>query len=184
MAIGPDQKVTTTGLMGEKPTMPKAPDLSALGKGQPQQTKEQAPAPIAKRPESQEPNIEGKVAGLPKELLAKVDSFLADPEVNEAMQKIAPESASMIAKFKGNESIVALPEKALAMWAVEKYPRENIQESFMDFITELSEVQADSTNVPPDMATQTDSMMGEDSSADPNITPEMEAIDQGQEELA
>ena len=184
MAIGPDQRTTTTGLMGEKPTMPKAPDLSALGKGQPQQTKEQAPAPIAKRPESQEPNIEGKVAGLPKELLAKVDSFLADPEVNEAMQKIAPESASMIAKFKGNESIVALPEKALAMWAVEKYPRENIQESFMDFITELSEVQADSTNVPPDMATQTDSMMGEDSSADPNITPEMEAIDQGQEELA
>ena len=184
MAIGPDQKVTTTGLMGEKPTMPKAPDLSALGKGQPQQAAPQKPAPIAKRPEPQEPNIEGKVAGLPKELLAKVDSFLADPEVNEAMQKIAPENASMIAQFKGNENIVALPEKALAMWAVEKYPRENIQESFMDFITELSEVQSDDTNVPPDMATQTDSMMGEDPNADPNITPEMDAIDQGQEELA
>ena len=99
------------------------------------------------------------------------------------MQKIAPENANMIAQFKGNESIVALPEKALAMWAVEKYPRENIQESFMDFITELSEVQSDDTNVPPDMATQTDSMMGEDPNADPNITPEMEAIDQGQEEL-
>ena len=54
----------------------------------------------------------------------------------------------------------------------------------MDFITELSEVQSDDTNVPPDMATQTDSMMGEDPNADPNITPEMEAIDQGQEELA
>ena len=183
MAIGPDQKVTTTGLMSDNKAPVKAPDLSALGKGQPQQVASQKAAPIAKRPEPQEPNIEGKVAGLPKELLAKVDSFLADPEVNEAMQKIAPENANMIAQFKGNESIVALPEKALAMWAVEKYPRENIQESFMDFITELSEVQSDDTNVPPDMATQTDSMMGEDPNADPNITPEMEAIDQGQEEL-
>jgi len=184
MAIGPDQKVTTTGLMGEKPTMPKAPDLSALGKGQPQQAAPQKPAPIAQRPKPQEPNIESKVAGLPRELLAKVDSFLADPEVNEAMQQIAPENASMIAQFKGNENIVALPEKALAMWAVEKYPRENIQESFMDFITELSEVQSDDTNVPPDMATQTDSMMGEDPNVDQEITPEMEAIDQDQEELA
>jgi hypothetical protein len=184
MAIGPDQKVTTTGLMGEKPTMPKAPDLSALGKGQPQQAAPQKPAPIAQRPKPQEPNIESKVAGLPRELLAKVDSFLADPEVNEAMQQIAPENASMIAQFKGNENIVALPEKALAMWAVEKYPRENIQESFMDFITELSEIQSDDTNVPPDMATQTDSMMGEDPNVDQEITPEMEAIDQDQEELA
>ena len=184
MAIGPDQKVTTTGLMSDNKAPVKAPDLSALGKGQPQQAAPQKPAPIAQRPKPQEPNIESKVAGLPRELLAKVDSFLADPEVNEAMQKIAPENASMIAQFKGNESIVALPEKALAMWAVEKYPRENIQESFMDFITELSEVQSDDINVPPDMATQTDSMMGEDPNADPNITPEMEAIDQGQEELA
>ena len=183
MAIGPDQKVTTTGLMSDNKAPVKAPDLSALGKGQPQQAAPQKPAPIAQRPKPQEPNIESKVAGLPRELLAKVDSFLADPEVNEAMQKIAPENANMIAQFKGNESIVALPEKALAMWAVEKYPRENIQESFMDFITELSEVQSDSINVPPDMATQTDSMMGEDPNADPNITPEMEAIDQGQEEL-
>ena len=181
MAIGPDQKVTTTGLMGEKPTMPKAPDLSALGKGQSQQAAPQKPAPIAKRPEPQEPNIEEKMGGLPKELLAKVDSFLADPEVNEAMQKIAPESASMIAQFKGNESIVALPEKALAMWAVEKYPRNNIQESFMDFITELSEVQSDSTNVPPDTATQTQGMMAQDPNAEQDITPEMEAIDSGQE---
>ena len=182
MAIGPDQKVTTTGLMSDNKAPVKAPDLSGLSQGQ-SQTTPQKSAPIAQRPKPQEPNIESKVAGLPRELLAKVDSFLADPEVNEAMQQIAPENASMIAQFKGNENIVALPEKALAMWAVEKYPRENIQESFMDFITELSEVQSDDTNVPPDMATQTDSMMGEDPNADPNITPEMEAIDQGQEEL-
>ena len=177
MAIGPDQKVTTTGLMSDNKAPVKAPDLSALGKGQPQKPAPQKPAPIAQRPEPQEPNIEGKVAGLPRELLAKVDSFLADPEVNEAMQKIAPENANMIAQFKGNESIVALPEKALAMWAVEKYPRDNIEESFTDFITELSEAQSDSTNVPPDMATQTDSMMGEDPDAGQEITPEMDAID-------
>ena len=36
MAIGPDQKVTTTGLMDNKSNVPDAPDLSALGKGQQQ----------------------------------------------------------------------------------------------------------------------------------------------------
>ncbi len=34
MAIGPDQKVTTTGLMGGSPQMPKAPDMSGLGRDQ------------------------------------------------------------------------------------------------------------------------------------------------------
>jgi len=42
MAIGPDQKVTTTGLMGGSPQMPKAPDMSGLGQGQ-------APAQVAEK---------------------------------------------------------------------------------------------------------------------------------------
>ena len=67
MAIGPDQKVTTTGLMSDNKAPVKAPDLSALGKGQPQQAAPQKPAPIAQRPKPQEPNIESKVAGLPRE---------------------------------------------------------------------------------------------------------------------
>ena len=31
MAIGPDNKVTTTGLMGGIPKLPDAPDMSGLG---------------------------------------------------------------------------------------------------------------------------------------------------------
>ena len=39
MAIDSTGKPTTTGIMNTKPNVPKAPNLSALGKGQPAPTK-------------------------------------------------------------------------------------------------------------------------------------------------
>ena len=36
MAIGPDNQVTTTGLMGATPNLPAPPDMSGLGQAQPQ----------------------------------------------------------------------------------------------------------------------------------------------------
>ena len=50
-----------------------------------------------------------------------------------------------------------------------------------NFITDLSGGQPDNTNVPPDTATQTQGMMAQDPNAEQDITPEMEAIDSGQE---
>jgi hypothetical protein len=57
------------------------------------------------------------------------------------------------------------------------------QSSVQQFLTDLSGEQPDDTTVPPDMATQTNNMMS-NQNVDQEITPEMEAIDQGQEELA
>ena len=53
MAIGPDNKVTTTGLMDKSAKIPKAPDMSNLKPpAQPQEQKAPAAtAPMAQRPE-------------------------------------------------------------------------------------------------------------------------------------
>ena len=53
MAIGPDGKVTTTGLMDNKVKTPNAPDMSAMK--QPAQPKEKtAPAAMVQKPEPKE----------------------------------------------------------------------------------------------------------------------------------
>ena len=65
MAIGPDNQVTTTGLMGETPKMPNVPDMSGLNQAQPQ--KSQTSAPIAKRSipkKTQDPNIDERIQNL------------------------------------------------------------------------------------------------------------------------
>ena len=79
MAIGPDNKVTTTGLMGETPKLPNAPDMSGLGQGQAQQTQGQAPAPIAERPapeRTQDPNIDERIQNLNETEIAQLDGLL------------------------------------------------------------------------------------------------------------
>ena len=65
MAIDQSGKVTTTGLMGETPKLPNAPDMSGLGQGQ--ETQGQAPAPMAERPapeKPQDPNVEKRIQNL------------------------------------------------------------------------------------------------------------------------
>ena len=184
MAIGPDQKVTTTGLMDNKPTMPNAPDLSSLGKGQ-QQSAPQKVEPMVKKPEPEQPNVNDRIDQVGQanpESIAQVDLMLSDPDINDIMQKLAPEAAGKIAQFKGEEKIVALPTSVVKSYAMRMYGGDE-QSSIQQFLTDLSGEQPDDTTVPPDMATQTDNMMS-NQNVDQEITPEMEAIDQGQEELA
>ena len=184
MAIGPDQKVTTTGLMDNKSNVPDAPDLSALGKGQ-QQSAPQKAEPMAKRPEPKQPNVNDRIDQVGQanpESIAQVDLMLSDPDINDIMQKLAPEAAGKIAQFKGEEKIVALPSSIVKNYAMKMYGGDE-QSSVQQFLTDLSGEQLDDTNVPPDMATQTDGMMS-NQNANQEITPEMDAIDQGQEELA
>ena len=185
MAIGPDQKVTTTGLMGEKPTMVKAPDLSGLSQGQQQTAAPQKAAPIAKRPEPQAPNTDDRINQVGQanpDAMAQLDVILSDPDINDIIQKLAPEAANKIAQFKGEEKIVALPASAIKNYAIKMYGGDE-QTSVQQFLTDLSGEQPDDTTVPPDTATQTDNMMS-NQNVDQEITPEMDAIDQGQEELA
>ena len=67
MAIGPDGKVTTTGLMDNSAKIPEAPNMSAM-KQAPAKAEAQAPqqavAPIAQKPEVKDPAVIEKLNSL------------------------------------------------------------------------------------------------------------------------
>jgi len=181
MAIDQSGKVTTTGLMGGIPKLPNAPDMSGLGQGQTQQTQGQAPAKVAERPveESPDQNIDKKLAGLSEEEKFKLDTILS-PSNATILKKIAPEASSVIDQFTSEEEVLSLPVSAIVAYATKIYGGDE-KLAVQNFITDLSGGQPDNTNVPPDTATQTQGMMAQDPNAEQDITPEMEAIDSGQE---
>ena len=181
MAIDQSGKVTTTGLMGGTPKLPNAPDMSGLGQGQTQQTQGQAPAPMAKKPvkESQDPNIETRLQDLNETEIAQLDGLLG-PANAAILKKIAPEASDIIDQFTSEEDVVSLPISAIKAYAMKIYGGDE-KLAVQNFITDLSGQEPDNTNVPPDTATQTQGMMAQDPNAEQDITPEMEAIDSGQE---
>ena len=181
MAIDQRGQVTTTGILNKPSVNVDAPDMSGLGQGQPQQTQEQAPAPIAERPvkESPDQNIEEKLAGLTEEEKFKLDTILS-PSNATILKKIAPEASSVIDQFTSEEEVLSLPVSVIVAYATKIYGGDE-KLAVQNFITDLSGEQSDNTNVPPGTATQTQGMMAQDPNAEQDITPEMEAIDSGQE---
>ena len=180
MAIGPDQKVTTTGLMGGTPKLPDAPNMAGLSQGQTQQTQGQAPAPRAERPtKSQDPNIDERIQNLNETEIAQLDGLLG-PSNAAVLKKIAPEASGIIDQFTSEEDVVSLPISAIKAYAIKIYGGDE-ELAVQNFITDLSGQEPDNTNVPPDTATQTQGMMAQDPNAEQDISSEMEAIDSGQE---
>ena len=181
MAIGPKGEVTTTGLMGGTPKMPKVPDLRGLGQGQPQQAQVKAPVQVAERPveESPDQNIEEKLAQLTEEEKFKLDTILS-PSNAAILKKIAPEASSVIDQFTSEEEVLSLPVSTIVAYATKIYGGDE-KLAVQNFINDLSGEQPDNTNVPPGTETQTQGMMAQDPNAEQDITSEMEAIDSGQE---
>ena len=181
MAIDQSGQVTTTGILNKPRVNVDAPDMSGLSQDLPQQTQKQAPAPIAERPikESPDQNIEKKLAGLTEEEKFKLDTILS-PSNATILKKIAPEASSVIDQFTSEEEVVSLPISAIVAYATKIYGGDE-KLAVQNFITDLSGGQPDNINVPPDTATQTQGMMVQDPNAEQNITPEMGAIDSGQE---
>ena len=181
MAIDQSGQVTTTGLMGGTPKLPNAPDMSGLGQGQ-KQTQAQAPAPMAEGPapeRTQDSDIEKRLQDL-NEIEAEQLKGLLGPSNAAIFKKIAPEASGIIDQFTSEEDVVSLPISAIKAYAMKIYGGDE-KLAVQNFITDLSGQEPDNTNVPPDTATQTQGMMAQDSNAEQDITPEMEAIDSGQE---
>jgi hypothetical protein len=174
MAIGPDGKVTTTGLMDNSAKTAEAPDMSAMK--QPAQPKEQKapPAAMAQRPEPKDPAVIEKLNALSDDEKTQLDMVLA-PSLATILKKIAPDASSVIDQFTSTEENVVLPVSVVKNFAVKKYPSSSEQESLQGFVTELSESQSDNTNVPPEnmQASNPNSMMAQE----PDTT-ETDAIDQ------
>ena len=184
MAIGPDGKVTTTGLMDAGMKTPDAPDMSNL-KPPAQAQEKTAPAAMVQKPEAKDPAVIEKLNALSDEEKVQLDMVLA-PSLATILKKIAPDASSVIDQFTSTEENVVLPVSVVKNFAVRKYPSSSEQESLQGFVTELSESQSDNTNVPPEnmTAANPNGMMVKDPSADSEIAPATMAIDEGQTELA
>ena len=175
MAIGPDNQVTTTGLMGGTPKLPNAPDMSGLGQGQ--ETQGQAPAPMAERPApegAQDPNIDERIQNLNETEIAQLDGLLG-PSNAAILKKIAPEASGIIDQFTSEEDVVSLPISAIKTYAMKIYGGDE-KLAVQNFITDLSGQEPDNTNVPPDTATESQGMMTQQSD---DIPSDIQAIDEG-----
>ena len=169
MAIGPDQKVTTTGLMGGSPQMPKAPDMSGLGQGQ-----GQAPAQVAEKSAPVEnQNLESKINNVTDEDKITLKTVLS-PSVVNVLKKVAPEISPLLDQAGSNEENVTLPISIVKQYAIKIYGGDE-KTAIQNFITDLSGEQPDN-NVPLDTAqASTDKGM----LAQQPDTSETDAIDQG-----
>ena len=179
MAIGPDNQVTTTGLMGATPNLPAAPDMSGLGQGQTQQTQAQPPAPMAERPApegAQDPNIEERLQDLNETEVAQLDGLLG-PTNAAILKKIAPEASDLIDQFTSEEDVVSLPISIVTAYAVKMYGGDE-KLAVQNFITDLSGQEPDNTNVPPDTATESQSMMTQQSD---DVPSDIQTIDEGEQ---
>ena len=175
MAIGPDNQVTTTGLMGATPNLPDAPDMSGLNQAQSQEG--QAPAPMAERPapkRTQDPNIDERIQNLNETEIAQLDGLLG-PTNAAILKKIAPEASGLIDQFTSEEDVVSLPVSAIVAYAMKIYGGDE-KLAVQNFITDLSGKQPDNTNVPPDTATESQGMMTQQSD---DLPSDIQAIDEG-----
>ena len=173
MAIDRKGQVTTTGLMGGEPKLPKAPDMSGLGQNVPQGSAKTAPVPT-KTAESPDQNIEARLQSLNEAEIAQLDGVLS-PSNAAIFKKIAPEASTVIDQFTSEEEVVSLPISAIVNYAMKIYGGDQ-QIAVQKFITELSDEQSDNTNVPLDtaQAPTEEGMLAQQ----PN-TSETDAIDQG-----
>jgi len=177
MAIGPDNQVTTTGLMGATPNLPAPPDMSGLNQAQSQEG--QAPAPMAERPapeRTQDPNIDERIQNLNETEIAQLDGLLG-PANAAILKKIAPEASGIIDQFTSEEDVVSLPISAIKAYAMKIYGGDE-RLAVQNFITDLSGQEPDDTNVPPDTATESTGMMTQQSDDMPS---DIQAIDEGTE---
>ena len=178
MAIGPDGKVTTTGLMDNSAKIPEAPNMSEMKQAPAQAEAQKAPAavaPIAQKPEVKDPAVIEKLNSLSDEEKQQLDMVLS-PSLSGILTKILPEASDLISQFTSVEENVILPVSVVKNFARKKYPSNTEQESIQGFVTELSESQSDDTNVPPEnmQASNPNSMMAKE----PDMT-NTDAIDQG-----
>ena len=170
MAIDQKGQVTTTGLMGGEPKLPKAPDMSGLSQNVPQGGAQTAPVP-AQKAKAPDQNIEKRLQSLNEAEIAQLDGVLS-PSNAAIFKKIAPEASSVIDQFTSSEEVVSLPVSTIVNYATKIYGGDE-QTAVRQFITELSGEQPGDNNVPPDTATQGGMLAQEPD------TSEVDAIDQG-----
>ena len=162
-------KVSTTGTMDQSPSVPAAPNLSALGKGKPAPV-EKAPMPPAAAgttnplkeqfPEASDTELmfAERAKSLTDEDQAALQAVLS-PSVRNALGKIIPEFKPVMDQFGSNEPNVILPVSIVSNYAKRRYGG-NDNEALAAFIEDVSgQMEQQTTNVPPSQPTETGGLM-------------------------
>ena len=136
---------TTTGIMNNKPTELKVPDMSNMK--MPKGMANTKPVQVAQKP-VKEPadSLTQKIQNLTNEDKAVLSTVLS-PSVSNVLTKIAPEISDLVNRFKKDEENVVLPVSIVKNYASRKYPGDE-QQSIQSFVSDLAG-QMDQTNVPP-----------------------------------
>ena len=159
-------KVSMTGTMDEKPKTPKAPNLSALGKGQPAPKQKPMPAPKTQtEPEGTPMELEfaERAKSLTDEDQAALQTVLS-PSVRNALGKIIPEFKPVMDAYGTNEPNVVIPVSLMGNYAMKLYGTNNPNEAISRFYDDVTsdidqQMEQQTTNVPPSQPTQTAGLM-------------------------
>ena len=168
-------KVSTTGTMNQKPSVPKAPNLSGLGQGKPTPiAKEATPPPAAagtinplkeEFPEATETELmfAERAKSLTDEDQAALQTVLS-PSVRKALGKIMPEFKPVMDAYGTNEPNVVIPVSLMGNYAMKLYgtnsPNEAISQFYDDVTSSIDQQMGQqTTNVPPSQPTQTAGLM-------------------------
>ena len=183
MAIGPNKRVTTTGLMGGESKLPiKAPDLSGLS------AQTQAPprkdVPLETKGPVPEDNLTSRVNALPDDDKIALKTVLS-PSIVSILKEIVPELGPLLDQAGSDEENVTLPISVVTQYAMKIYGGDEKQ-AVQQFITDLSGIlfaslvaysqQMENNNVPLDTAQA--STEGGMLAQQPD-TSETDAIDRG-----
>ena len=162
MAIGPRNKVTTTGMMDKQTFTPAPANLSALGQGQAVAgqgqvvggpTQAQVTPPNADFPDATPIELEfaERVKTLTDEDQATLQSVLS-PSVRTALEKIIPEFKEVMDAYGSNEPNVIFPLSFIVKFAMSRYGGQDEQEAVNNFMTDVSSMNQQMeqpNNVPP-----------------------------------
>ena len=160
-------KVSTTGMMNQKPKTPKAPNLTGLGKAQPMpEPKKPTPAQVGTTnplkeefPEATETELmfAERAKSLTDEDQAALQTVLS-PSVRTALGKIIPEFKPVMDAYGTNEPNVVIPMSLMSNYAMKIYGNNNPEEAvarFYDDVTSDIDRQMDQNNVPPSQGLMT-----------------------------
>ena len=140
MAIGPRNKVTTTGMMDKQTFIPAPADLSTLqGTQQVQQgppTQAQVTPPVA---QTQEGPLTQKYPGVNELTDEDIESLNAalSPSVKPALGKILPDLVSVIDQLGTDEPNVIFPLSIVKRYAMQRYGGQDENEAVQNFMADV-----------------------------------------------
>ena len=164
MAIGPRNKVTTTGMMDKTSFTPVAADMSALGQEQQVQQVQQPTQAQVTPPVPQDGPLTTKYPGvndLSDEDIESLNAALS-PSVKTALSKIFPDLAPVIGQLGTDEPNVIFPLSIVKRYAMQRYGGQDENEAVQNFMTDvispdIEQAQMENqNNVPPGTAQPTE----------------------------